>query len=692
MNLSSSHLYRVSAFFRYFAISLLLLNAGSVASAQISTSQKITPLKVGAPRGLGPLQVPYNQNTVAGAAFVFGGSRPDLFIRGKSHSSGNYLFKYLRDDEHGAPIFAPAIPFISPFEDRDCIFQTRDGKVHSFGIIKNEVGHAVFDQATSAFVEQGRIPLPPALKGAQNLVVFVNANGTFDLAFDLSGDSTPDRLTEKNPSSVDFRPYDAAGISTLGSSWHYLMAASMPSLTGPIEDAHQLSPSTREVSMNMVNLAALFFGPGHRGIATGSRFGNFSYYPAEGESGLPATLHLLLAGLDGNALRSPNISPGIVAYPRRDGVTDFVSGGEYGVLFYKFTGRFLPNGAPVFESPINVLQEDADLYVGALPTLSVVDWDGDGVTDIVAGNASGFILFLKNIGTNDAPGFLPGVRIQAEGRDIQHQAGYSGSIQGLHEARWGYIGPNAIDWNGDGLPDIVVSDITGNYTVYINRGTKAAPKLEAQHPIYCDGIDLHGMWRCRPGVVKIGGRTALLTVDGEDAFHLYWRIDDYNVEDGGKLALADGSPITASIDAAGGTGRVKFDFFDVDADGKPDLVIGTGRRSAIPNQQTGYPLPVLGKKALGTPLFMKNMGMKNGRPVFAAPMPFAHSSIGLVQPGGGHETGAVGTTLGGGKFNLLLANQSGNVFLLKGTDLKFLTPAEAATYYDKPNPFPGSTR
>ena len=681
-----------SPFLFLSAITFLCLAGLATSFAQISTAQKITPLKSGAPAGVGPLQVPYNQNVAVGAAYVFGGARPDLFIRGQSHSRASYLFKYLRDDPQGAPIFAPAIPVESPYEDRDFVFQTPDGTVHIFGIDKTEIGHATFDKTKNAFIEIGRIPLPPELKGAQNLAVFVNADGSVDLAFDLPGEVVPDRITEKNPSSTDFRPYDAAGISTLGGTYHYLMAAAMPGLTGPIGDVHQLSPTKREVYMNMVNLAALSFGTGHRGIATGSRTGNFSYYPADTATGLPPAPHLLLAGADSIALRSPNISPSIVGYPRKDGTTDFVSGGEYGVLLYKFTGQFLPNGAPMFEKPISILQEGADLYVGALPTLSVVDWDSDGVTDIVAGNASGMILFIKNNGTNDAPNFLPAVKIQAEGRDIQHQAGYSGSIQGLHESRWGYIGPNAIDWNGDGLPDLVVSDITGDYTVYINRGIKGTPKLEAIHPLYCDGLNLHGMWRCRPGVAQIDGRTALLTVDGDDHFHLYWRIDDYNVEDGGKVTLADGSPITASIDPGGGTGRVKFDFFDADADGKPDLVIGTGRRSAIPNQKDGYPLPVLGTKALGTPLFMRNMGMKDGLPVFAAPQPFSHSSIGLVQPGGGHETGAVGTTLGGGKFNLLVANQSGNLFLLRGTDLRLLSPAEAAKYRDKPNPFPGSTR
>uniref|UniRef100_UPI001E4417AC hypothetical protein n=1 Tax=Campylobacter jejuni TaxID=197 RepID=UPI001E4417AC len=137
---------------------------------------------------------------------------------------------------------------------------------------------------------------------------------------------------------------------------------------------------------------------------------------------------------------------------------------------------------------------------------------------------------------------------------------------------------------------------------------------------------------------------------------------------GGRLLLADGSPILTSFDPAGGTGRCKLDFFDYDNDGLLDLIIGTGRRSSIPDKQTGYPLPVLGKKTLGPPLFMKNVGSPS-KPAFLPPSPFAHSAFGLVQPGGSHETGAIATPLGGNGPNLLVASETGYLFLLKGTNL-----------------------
>ncbi|HBJ86892.1 MAG TPA: hypothetical protein DDZ88_24145 [Verrucomicrobiales bacterium] len=340
-------------------------------------------------------------------------------------------------------------------------------------------------------------------------------------------------------------------------------------------------------------------------------------------------------------------------------------GGPQAVHLFRWVDT-AENGAPVFAEPVSVLQENADLYAGTLPSPTTVDWNGDGVLDILAGNSEGFALFFENIGSNDEPKFLPAKRVKAGGREIQVQAGYSGSLQGLQEARWGYLSPNVIDWNGDSLPDIITGDITGNYMIYLNRGTKTEPKFYAAHPLYCDGIDLHGMWRCRPAVAKIGERIALAIVDGDDQFHLYWRIDDYNVEDGGKLKLDDGKLIGTSGGIGGQSGRCKLDFFDWNQDGHMDFVIGTGRVVSIPDRETGLPMPTIGKKTLGTPLLMLNQGDNT----FARPVAFRDGEGKVIQPGGAHETGAVGTMLGEDGPNLLICNEAGRMFLIPGKELK----------------------
>ena len=53
-------------------------------------------------------------------------------------------------------------------------------------------------------------------------------------------------------------------------------------------------------------------------------------------------------------------------------------------------------------------------------------------------------------------------------------AGPNGSIQGPAEAKWGYTTLSVADWDGDGLPDIVVNSIWGRVEWLRNVGTRTA--------------------------------------------------------------------------------------------------------------------------------------------------------------------------------------------------------------------------
>lgn len=676
------------------AMALLLALAGTSRGADAPPEADLVPLASAAPHGLGPISLPGLSHTVLGAAAVHRAARPDLFVQTRGRAAGLYLFRFLRVGADDAPIFAPPQPLRAPFpEGKGTVFEGRDGTIHGLWLEKNTMHRTIFDRATLAFRSTGTVPLAGLAAGAQGVAAFPGADGTIDLVFEVPGESTPARSPVTNASSPDWRPYDAAGISTAAVRYRYLVAARLPAAgAGPLQNLRQISPTRRETYWGMMQISPLTLGPDRaRGLVTGSRLGTFGYYPSIDAPGPGAARRFLVAGEDGNALRHPSVGAGAFAYPSaQPGFSHFIASGESALYFYRYAGRFTPEGAPVFHEPVPILQEDADLYAGTLPSPSVIDWDGDGVTDLVVGNSEGFILFFRNVGSDAAPRFLPGERIRAAGRAIHHQARYSGSVQGTGEARWGYVSPTAFDWNGDGLPDLVVGDVTGDYVVYLNRGTRTAPALAAAHPLYCDGLDLHGMWRCRPAVGRLGTRTALVLPDGDDHLHLYWKIDDYNVADGGKLTLDDGSLIATTYDPAGGTGRCKLDFFDVDRDGRPDLVAGTGRRGAMPNRRTGYPLPVLGQQTLNTPLVLRNVGTPD-RPVFAHPAPLAHVTHGLVQPGGSHESGVVGTSLGGGdQANFIAGNEAGRLFLLRGRNLRLLDREEAARYRNRPNPFPAS--
>lgn len=619
-----------------------------------------------APQGRGPLALVNLNHHVLGHARVFGGTMPDLFVAGYGGPQVVHLFRWVDTAETGAPVFAQPVVVRCPFKDKGTVFQRQDGTVVGLWIDKADLVRTQFDRESLEFRETGRVKIAPGVKSPASLGALVNADGSLDLAFEISeGGKGP----EGTPNTESWRPFNSSGIAVGELRYRYLAGARLQG--DRMEEGRQITTTRKEVYFTMHGIAGVDLGPGHeRDLVTGSRQGGLMFYHNTAAAGFNLEKKRLIAGEDGNALRHPSINPSVCAYPAaKSGLSDMIACGEGSLYFYRFTGRFNQTGAPVYAAPVPVLQENADLYAGTLPSPTTVDWNGDGVLDILAGNSEGFVLFFENIGSNDAPKFLPPTRVQAGGRDIQVQAGYSGSLQGLQEARWGYLSPNAIDWNDDGTPDLITGDITGNYLIYLNRGTPTAPQLDPAHPLYCDGMDLHGMWRCRPALAKIGKRTAMAIVDGNDHFHLYWRIDDYNVEDGGELKLAGGKPIGTSGGPGGMSGRCKLDFFDWNQDGNLDLVIGTGRVVSIPDRETGYPMPGIGRKTLGTPLLMLNTGT-NTEMAFARPTPFKDEEDKIIQPGGAHETGAVGTMLGGAGPNLLICNEAGRLFLLPGTKLR----------------------
>jgi hypothetical protein len=85
----------------------------------------------------------------------------------------------------------------------------------------------------------------------------------------------------------------------------------------------------------------------------------------------------------------------------------------------------------------------------------VFDWDGDGLLDLLLGCGSGRVVFHRNIGTKEKPELAPGVTlIEAAPENTELRASSSPSRSGQNAKIC------AVDWNGDGLPDLIVGDST----------------------------------------------------------------------------------------------------------------------------------------------------------------------------------------------------------------------------------------
>ncbi len=317
-----------------------------------------------------------------------------------------------------------------------------------------------------------------------------------------------------------------------------------------------------------------------------------------------------------------------------DGFVDLIAGEEDGrIAFFENTGKVV-DGMPQF-LPLRHFQQFAkDVKFGALVSPVSVDWDGDGLEDIIAGNSAGYVGFIKNLGGNPVRWAAP-VYLAADGKTIREQAGPNGSIQGPAEAKWGYSNLSVADWDGDGLPDVIASGIWGTVTWYRNVGTKTAPRLGAGQPIEVawngpaphpawnwwkpKGNELSVEWRCTPYAIDLNhdGLMDLVMVDHEGYLAFFERKRGAD----GKLVLLPGQRIfegegvsefgsagqpmnqesgllRLNNKPAGGSGRRTYCFVDWDGDGVLDLMV---------NSKNVNFLRGLGKNARGHWVF-KDMG------------------------------------------------------------------------------------
>ena len=284
----------------------------------------------------------------------------------------------------------------------------------------------------------------------------------------------------------------------------------------------------------------------------------------------------------------------------KDGDLDLIVGDEDGrVAFIENTGGFTPERTPQFLPPRYFQQEADELKCGALATPFGFDWDGDGDTDILCGNTAGYVMFFENLsGPKVAePKWAAPRALEAEGAPIRPTAGYNGSIQGPCEAKWGYSTLSVADWDGDGLPDILLNSILGKVVWHRNVGTRQAPKLEVARPVEVEwqgaqpslaygwlrpeGKGLLTQWRTTPFAVdwNTDGLTDLVMLDQEGHLALFERVarGSSRVLQSPRRALTDakGGPLVLARGTAGKSGRRKLCIADWDGDGRMDVLLNS---------------------------------------------------------------------------------------------------------------------
>ncbi|WP_162801407.1 SwmB domain-containing protein, partial [Azospirillum brasilense] len=207
---------------------------------------------------------------------------------------------------------------------------------------------------------------------------------------------------------------------------------------------------------------------------------NFQFYRNVGSATAPSfTLEAATApfGLSGTTMSTPTF-----ADLDGDGDLDVLVGNNSGnLLFLRNVGTAT---APSF-----TLEATNPFGLSNAPSLAspvIADLDGDGALDILIGTQGGDLLYYRNVGTATAPSF---------------------TLAGTNPFGLGNAGaqtsPTMVDLDGDGDLDVLIGNILGDTVVYRNVGTATAPSftLVGTNPF---GLSNAGMMGA-PSLVDIDG-------------------------------------------------------------------------------------------------------------------------------------------------------------------------------------------
>ncbi len=166
-------------------------------------------------------------------------------------------------------------------------------------------------------------------------------------------------------------------------------------------------------------------------------------------------------------------------------------------------------------------------------TLSVADWDGDGLADLVVNSIWGKVVWFRNVGTPREAGLLPAQPVLAE-QSAGPDWNWWQAKPGEFASQWRTT-PAVIDWDRDGLMDLAMLDHEG-FLALFRRGSEQ--KLLAGQRIF--------------------------QVDGPASF------------DRRNQPLSGGSGLLRlNAERAGKSGRRKICFADWDGDGRQDLLVNS---------------------------------------------------------------------------------------------------------------------
>lgn len=233
----------------------------------------------------------------------------------------------------------------------------------------------------------------------------------------------------------------------------------------------------------------------------------------------------------------------------QDGFPDSVIGSYDGKVYLLLNEG--ETASLVFDKPVIL----AGVQVEAAATPTIVDWNGDGYQDLVVRNEKGELYLFINKGDNS---FVNQGKLRVNNKPIKTS---------------GASAPRAVDWDGDGILDLLVGDQEGR--IHFFKGQQVGA-LE---------LDTGFLLQDTEGIIQVGGFAAPTAIDWNEDGYLDLLIGDAT----GEITLFLGDSVGALINQGKLTGEHPNYFgtnninvghfavpvvFDFNHDGKKDLLTG----------------------------------------------------------------------------------------------------------------------
>ncbi len=135
-----------------------------------------------------------------------------------------------------------------------------------------------------------------------------------------------------------------------------------------------------------------------------------------------------------------------------------------------------------------------------------MDWNDDGLLDIIVGDRNGYIHYYRRTSNLDAITLTKEADIRCAGTTID--AGYNSA-------------PVCVDWNEDGDLDMLVGNQTGNVRLYLNEGSDGVPVFSTFTNLQSGGSNILHYRNC-PQVIDLNldGKKDLLC--GANDYKIYY--------------------------------------------------------------------------------------------------------------------------------------------------------------------------